>query len=216
MKAIDLTGKRFNRLTVLFAEKERGNRGRIKWRCVCDCGKETTVLSGNFRSTKSCGCYRVIASRERLFKTGDALANSRYKALNRCWAYMRRRCGNPKDKSFKNYGGRGIKVCERWQTYKNFRDDMLPTWKPGLTIERIDVNGNYCPENCKWIPASEQAGNQTTNVRLLFNSENRTIAEWSRITGIKQATLHKRHKDGWSIQDILTKPVRIWPRRKAA
>lgn len=131
-----------------------------------------------------------------------------YYPLYRVWSDMKSRCMNKNDKSYERYGGRGISVCEEWMQFKNFEKDMLSTYKHGLTIERIDNNGNYNKSNCRWATLQEQAQN-TRNIerafRITFNGKTKTIREWAEIIGIKRRTLSMRifgYK--WSIQKALT------------
>jgi len=163
----DLTGKRFGRLTVI-ERGENGRRGQRRWRCLCDCGRETIVTGGNLRSggTKTCGCM------EGVLKHG-ATRGSR-SAEYRAWLAMKHRCLNPNLLHFKNYGGRGITVCDRWlhhqddgvHPFLNFLADMGPrpegrTGKmPTFSLDRIDNDGNYEPSNCRWATTKEQMTNR--------------------------------------------------------
>jgi hypothetical protein len=152
--AIDITGQRFGRLVVL-ALHSRG-KGHVPdrfWACVCDCGKRAIVAGYNLRcgKTKSCGCLK-LGNLNQL--THGQRSNPAYNS----WSNMLQRCLNSNDPAFVDYGGRGITVCERWRSFASFFEDMGPR-QLNYSIERIDVNGNYEPANCKWIPLSEQPKN---------------------------------------------------------
>lgn len=173
-KKSDLTGQVFSRLTVLNQEKERNNHNAIVYNCKCECGKIKKVISSKLRtgSTKSCGCLKIDKisthgkSNSREFKTWGAM-------LHRCM-----------DNNFKNYSDRGITVCERWKGkngFLNFLEDMgeRPTSKH--SIDRIDVNGNYSPENCRWATSKEQGRNKTNNRLFTYKGFQRCSSEWCEI-----------------------------------
>lgn len=125
------------------------------------------------------------------------------------WSGMKRRCLNPTAPNYKNYGGRGIKVSKDWLKFTSFWRDMGPTYKEGLTLERIDVNGSYSKENCKWATAMEQGANRTDNLRLTLNGETHHLHEWARILKINPQTLHQRYAVyGWSEEETLNTPVK--------
>ena len=152
----DLTGQRFGRLTVL--EPLPGER-RTRWRCVCDCGRETVVGSGHHLTsgnTKSCGCLHRDSARERHLVHGGK--GSR---LYNIWKNARQRCRNPRATDFKIYGGRGVTICTEWDSFAAFREWSLNNgYRDDLTLDRIDPDGDYCPENCRWTTWKEQRLNQ--------------------------------------------------------
>lgn len=124
----------------------------------------------------------------------------------RVWRCIKNRCLNSKSDQWKNYGGRGIEICDRWLKFENFLADMGEP-PDGHSIERIDVNGNYEPGNCKWIPAKEQQYNKRNSVKLTFNGKTMTIAEWSRELGINEHVIRQRTERGWTAEAALTTPV---------
>lgn len=168
MKLIDLTGQKFGRLTVI-ERAGKTNHGAAKWACRCDCGNETVVIGDELRkgNTASCGCY----AKEKAIETAKRYIAGKNKSHGKAgtpiykeWSEMKRRCLNPKDNSFKNYGDRGITVCERWRnSFEAFYEDVskLPHFgEKGYSLDRINNNGNYEPNNVRWATAKQQANNR--------------------------------------------------------
>lgn len=191
----NLEGMRFGKLTILYEHPDM-KYGCYTWVCQCDCGKKThpiptnMLLSGN---TRSCGCYRAEVTRARSV-THDS-SNTRLYGI---WRSMKSRCLNQRAEKYKTYGGRGIKVCEEWlNDFQAFYDwAMANGYQDDLTIDRIDVNGDYCPENCRWVDMRIQSNNRRTNVLVEINGERKTFGEWSNITGIRYATIYQRYLRG--------------------
>ena len=205
-KPLNLIGQRFGRLVVT-KRYLNSYTDKTRWLCVCDCGKETVVFGTNLTRglTHSCGCLNKEITRSRFSK--HHLSEHK---LHQVWSDIKKRCTNPNHKSFDIYGGRGIKVCDEWQTdFKAFYDwAMRHGYQDGLTIDRIDVNGDYCPENCRWADKLTQANNCRTNHRLTYNGVTKSIAEWAREIGVSDSVLRHRIRKGWSTEKALTIPLR--------
>ncbi len=202
-KPIDISGQRFGRLLAL-SSAESTPKG-VMWNCKCDCGSACTVLGSHLRSgnTNSCGCLH----RERILlvaTTHGYTHTSTYKT----WGSMKQRCLNPKNPSYKNYGGRGIKLCERWMSFGAFLSDMGPRPK-GKSIERLDNDGNYEPSNCAWATIREQANNCRKNRFVEFRGNTVSISEAHRISQskIRLALVYDRIQRGWTIDEALTSPL---------
>lgn len=129
--------------------------------------------------------------------------------IYRSWTDMKTRCNNPLWKQYADYGGRGIKVCERWDSFALFLEDMHSTYHEGLTLDRVDCDGDYSPENCRWATRREQNNNKRNNNKITFMGESHTLNEWSRIRGLRPGTVRQRfYVYGWSIERCLTEGVR--------
>ena len=190
------------RLTVVSIADYEKKRRRL-FLCTCDCGntKQIPAYSVISQKTKSCGCLRS----EGLVRRNTTHGESKTR-LYRIWDHMIRRCRNPSDRAYKDYGGRGIYVIDEWLRFESFRKWAYENgYAENLTLERVDNDGGYCPENCSWIPAEAQQSNRRNNVRVTIDGQSLTIAELSRKTGINRQTLSDRYHAGRKNADILQK-----------
>lgn len=212
----DLTGEVFGFITAVRkrnAADIAGPQGaRLSWLGCCICGNHKLYAGCDLRRGKvrSCGCRR--AELISIAKRQHGLSNSRHEGrpphrIYQCWADMKKRCDNPRSFAYKDYGGRGICYCDSWKKFPVFLKDMGPNYVPGLTIDRIDTNGNYCPENCRWATRLAQANNTRRCRFLIFRGESKTMSEWCRVVGLPMKTVHLRLKLGWSVERALTQPV---------
>ncbi len=141
---------------------------------------------------------------------GDNRVGNRH-PLYKTWAGILRRCNNTHEENYERYGGRGIKVCERWLDYANFKEDMAEGYAPGLSIERNDNDGNYCKENCRWATRKEQCRNRRSNFNVTFRGETRPIIEWGEVLGIPWSRIYQRiTKLGWPVDRSMTELPRPW------
>lgn len=207
-----VVGSQFNRWTVLVVLGRRVI-------CRCECGTERYVLRWDIVNgkSKSCGCWRNEVSKT-LHRTHGHAADGDHTPEYQSWRAMRERCFNPNADNYQHYGGKGIRVCDRWASFDNFLGDMGSKPSPRHSVERIDGSLGYTPENCRWAAAAEQQNNRCNNHRLEFGGRVQTIAQWARETGISDHTLRARLTRGWSIERTLTAPVdaRTWDVRRAA
>lgn len=208
MSKIDnLIGKRYGKLTVIERDHENISKSGVKWVCVCDCGKSVSVFASNLKNgrTRSCGCLQSQLTSMRSKVHGDSSGER----LFRIWKAMRSRCYYKKDVGYALYGGRGIAVCEEWRrSYISFKTwAMQSGYNDNLTIDRKDPDGNYEPENCRWITSKEQSNNTRRNVRITYKGITHTVAEWALITGLNAATIANRKRLGWSDRECIELPV---------
>lgn len=207
-KIKDIVGERFDRWLVL--SLSRSNDGRVYWNCKCDCGNAREVRSDRLIGgmSKSCGCYhKEIVARSSSEHNGTHRMS--HTKIHRVWRLMKSRCGNPNDKSWPNYGGRGIKVCERWlHSFEKFYADMGDIPFDGAQIDRVDNDGHYEPGNCRWSTAKENSNNRRSTKKIVFRGETHSVLEWSHIIGIHASLLYGRLSRGWSVEDAFGKPPR--------
>lgn len=203
-----LVGKKFGKLTVIKALEER-HKGKIVWLCKCDCGNYTNVMSSNLRpnskigGTNSCGCAKIEQH------TKHNLSNTKlYKTL----VAIKSRCKNPQNPSYKAYGGRGITLCDEWDGengYERFYNWAMENgYKDGLSIDRINNDKGYTPENCRWVTQKQNTNNTRNCKRVTIEGETHTLSEWADIKGIPAALIYSRRQRGWNEIDAITKPYK--------
>jgi hypothetical protein len=199
-KVMDLINERFGRLVVVRRE-ENSRAGKSRWLCICDCGNEKVVVGGNLkhRGQQSCGCLRDEVTIRRNFKHG-MMSHPLYGT----WKNMRGRCNSPDHKNFEHYGGRGIKICPRWDDFILFVKDMGERPHPKYSLERINNDKDYSPENCKWATHTEQRNNTRVNKIITFLGVDYTIAQAAKIFSMKYQKLYSRLRRGWSVYDAIT------------
>lgn len=200
----DLRGERFGRLVVFeTAESPLGMKTKRRyWKCICDCGNEKIVSTKMLRSglTKSCGCLTHDLLVERNAKHGQYGTR-----IYRIWSGMKSRCLNERDPKYSIYGGRGIQLCEEWNSFLPFYEwSKTSGYSDGLSIDRIDVNGNYEPSNCRWATPKEQANNTRTNIILTWDGQSYTISQWADKLNIPSSRIYARLKYGWSADEALS------------
>ena len=205
-KFIDRTGQKYGKLTVL---KFSGFKDKYSmWECLCECGNKTIVRGCNLGSghTQSCGCMFRVKSLE-----VNTTHNCTKTRLYKIWSGMKGRCYNPNDISYQNYGGRGVRICDEWMEFVNFRDWAISTGfsevapREQFSIDRIDVNGDYSPENCRWVTLAEQRNNKQNTVYIDYGGEKLTAKEWSVKRNIPYKKIMDRLYKGFSAEKILAK-----------
>ncbi len=195
----DLTGQRFGRLTVL------KYLGESKWLCQCECGNYSSPKGYNLTNgiTKSCGCLqRDIVSKQ---STKHGMADTR---IYKIWRNMKQRCSNPNATKYEIYGGKGIKVCDEWLKFMNFYNWSIANgYNDNLSIDRIDGDKDYTPENCRWVTYKVQGNNTEQNHILTYRGKTQNITQWAEELEIDSNTLNTRISRGWNIEKALTTPV---------
>jgi hypothetical protein len=203
----------FGNLTVI-APTTPDAKGQIKWYCQCKCGNTVEAAGSRLKygGVKSCGCLRDTGDHGR---THGMSASSEYFI----WAGFRSRCEQPTNHAYKNYGGRGVKVCDRWSSFAAFYEDMGPRPSNQHSIDRIDNGGNYEPENCRWATHGMQARNRRVNHFITFGGETKCLADWARSIAISPQHLSGRLRGGWPLSAALRaaksvtkeEAIRLWP-----
>lgn len=208
-KSIDLSGQRYGALVVIERAGTDDKNRQPLWLCECDCGNKTIVRSNGLRSgnTKSCGCGSGFQQKQKnpSYKNGKSKTR-----LYSIWSAMKTRCYNTRAASYKNYGGRGISVCEEWKNnFSVFYEWSIQNgYKDDLSIDRIDVNGNYHPENCRWATSKQQSCNTRRNIFITIEGETHLLLEWADISGINHYTmLNRYYRSGLRGKDLL-RPVK--------
>lgn len=190
-QAVDMVGQRIGRLTVI-SRAENTRQNKAQWLCKCDCGNRIVVSRRHLKdsSTNSCGCLqREVA------KTTRTLHGQKNTRLYRIWVGIKDRCLNPNSKYWDRYGGRGISVCEEWKVFSKFYDWAISNgYQEHLTIDRINNDGWYSPQNCRWATYSEQENNRSNNVHVTIDGATHTVAEWSRLIKKSRYFVEKKGK----------------------
>ena len=209
----DLTGLKFNRLTVIKKAEKKGRK--TFWECVCECGKEKIIRSDVLQdgTTKSCGCLKSEVDSNKA-KTILKEKNRKYTETNTIlytkWRGMMSRCNNVNDKRYLNYGARGIKVCEEWLDYQNFLNWAKDKNYSGeLEIDRINVNDDYKPDNCRFITRKANCNNRRSNINITHNNKTQTLMQWCEELNLNYSTINARYKRGTTDPENLFKPIRI-------
>lgn len=188
---IDLTGKRFGKL---FVVKQTTNyvNGVATWLCLCDCGNHVVKRGDVLRRGDATNCGCISKEKQRVAVTTHGLSHS---PLYRAWDSMKRRCKNPTTKFYENYGGRGITFCDEWQNFEPFRDWALSNgYRKGLTLDRIDNDGNYCPQNCRWVDMYTQSRNKRNNKWLSLNGKTMILSDWAKELNVTPHVIEQRLK----------------------
>lgn len=197
----EMINKRFGKLVVL--KKTDKKKYKTYFLCQCDCGNKTIVeyYSLIYGNTKSCGCLQKEKAKQLKSTHNDSKTR-----LYTSWCNMKARCYRKTMKRYERYGGRGIVVCDEWKnSFITFKKWALENgYNESLTLDRIDVNGNYEPNNCRWISNLEQQSNRGNNRKITYKGETKALCEWARIYNLKWKTLQNRINDGWDIEKALT------------
>lgn len=208
----DLAGQRFGRLTAIEPSGRDKNSRAVIWKCKCDCGSVQYARSSSLNAgeVRSCGCLQRDVVAELNTTHGLSGGRDQTNRLYRIWRNMKQRCTNPNATKYELYGGRGIKVCDGWQEYEPFHEWATSNgYDDALTLERVDRDGHYEPNNCTWVSYKAQARNTVQNNLLTYKGKTMPLIEWVEKTGIKYSTLRSRvFVYGWSVERAIETPVR--------
>lgn len=219
----ELSGKYFGRLVVINDSGKRAKDGVVYWSCRCECGNFVDVYSKSLTSgkTRSCGCLNIESLRangkEAIKHVSKWIEKNKHPSITHgktkskeyiSWIKLKSRCENLNDIRYENYGKRGIKVCERWKKFEAFYDDM-GICPDGFSIDRIDNDKGYSPENCRWATKSQQQRNKRNNRKIDAFGEIKLLCEWSDKFGISPSTILNRLKSNWSNEDAVSKPIKV-------
>lgn len=216
--AEDLTGRRFGRLVVV-SRAPNGKNWRARWNCICDCGNNSVVCASHLKNghTQSCGCLNKEINSNRNKQ------NRKYKYCNNriydCWKDMKRRCYDPNNSHAKNYYQKGIRVCDEWyNSFENFQEWAITHgYQDNLTLDRIDGNKDYCPENCRWATLKQQGNNTSRNRLIEYKGKVQTLAQWCDELGLKYKVIENRiNRYKWTVERAFETPVykRPWNKKE--
>lgn len=206
-KFIDVAGQKFGRLVVV-ERVENDKKGQAMWKCRCECGNECVVAGTYLRKglTKSCGCLWYDA-----IKQANSTHGEYHTRLRSIWTGIKNRCYNKNEPAYRYYGGKGVSMCGEWfEDFLAFKSWAIHNgYSEDLTIDRIDVDGDYCPENCRWVSMKKQCNNRTNNVLIELNGETKTLAEWVELSPLSYKQVwHRYHVLGWDIEKSLYTPIK--------
>lgn len=204
LKVKNLLGHAYGEWTVIQYAGIASNSRKAAWLCECKCGTRKVITSNNLKRALSCGCGR----REKTILRNTTHGRAR-SPEHRAWCAMKKRCYNQNDPRYKDWGGRGVIVCDKWRnSFESFLSDMGSRPSNKHSVDRIDVNGNYEPENCRWATSDIQATNTRRNVKLTIGVDTRCLSEWAREAGVHPATFANRVEANWSEDDLLLPPTK--------
>lgn len=203
MIGYNLIGQKFGRLTVVSLAKKHDNSVKRYWVCQCDCGNIIEVQTSSLISghTKSCGCYRIYKKKYEYDYENNIPRNDRIKSV---WDGIKLRCSNPNCTGYKNYGGRDIKLCKEWENYYNFQKWSLENgYREDLTIDRINNDKGYSPDNCRWVTMKVQQNNKRNTAYYTYNGETKPFMEWCDLYHLTRDQIAYRIKNGWTPEEVL-------------